>query len=612
MANILLVNPPIVPTGEIMPPTGLCSVAAWLLADGHSVSILDLALELRLAGNHDRDTMRAVAERELRATAFDIVGVTSMYNNSIFAEHLIALAKSVRPSVFTVAAGPHFGANAKRAIERLPQLDAAITGEGEIAIRLIARHLDGVGRLDAIPNISYRGDTGEVYSNESAELINLREYDFNVWRSCVEAKVLDLHRYASTIPDGAQNRAIYVEAGRGCPYDCTFCAPAQFWSRKYRIKPAKVIVDELRFLHETAGYDYFLLVHDLLTANRSRAIELATAISALDLPIQWMANSRVDIDLKEHLELFKRSGCRKFFFGVESASERMQAEIGKHLETDRAREAVRDLNTHGISATCSFVIGLPSETPAELSKTIGYGAQLALLGAETVQYHRLRLFPPAPLATAKTIRNFDLETLKLEFPFADPEPIEVGSIQSDPEFFSGYFAPRSSGGSSEQLAQVELVFQQMVSLAPFSLAALYNLCGDKLVGTFYDWLSLHGTIPREAIDWVSTRPATTWKVILPILRWIADQHCRNEDAFSIASEAFAYDEARLGVLWRRDHPADSAFPEDSGATVRLEIDVARAMSSFSNGTSADRSLLGSSMAIFFRAADGNVVALQAN
>ncbi|MDX0980029.1 radical SAM protein [Sinorhizobium medicae] len=610
MARVLLVNPPIVPTGEVMPPTGLCAVAGWLTKLGHDVALLDLALELRVAATHDRATMRSLTTQAVEEFEPDLVGVTSMYNNSIFAEELVGVAKSARPTAFTVAAGPHFGANAARAVKRMSQLDAAISGEGEIAIELIAKYLDGHGTLDVVPNIAYRRG-GEVRENPTAPLINLADYDFNVWETCVRAGVLNLGRYALTIPEGSTNRAIYVEAGRGCPFDCTFCAPAQFWARKYRLKSPRVIADEIRFLNETAGYDYFLLVHDLLTANRARALDLALEIERLHLPIQWMANSRVDIDLSQNLPAFRRSGLRKFFFGVETASDRMQADIGKFLPRDSARRTVTTLREHDISATCSFVIGLPDETTAELSQTLGYGAQLALTGAETVQFHRLRLFPPAPLAMSDLDREFDAETLELEFPFSSATQAEVDAIQADSFFFSGYFAPESKAGTSQQLSQVELIFQQMVSLAPFSLAALHGLLGDELIDSFYGWLLKHGVIARSAFT-SSTSTIEVWHILRPIVEWIAATKHADGAAYLVARDAIEYDSTRLTFLnapFKSDGRASDST--SSGAFIGLNIDIARAFDMLSSGQRPDLTLLEPSMAIFVRTTDGTAVAMRA-
>ncbi|MBV9225845.1 MAG: hypothetical protein JOY85_17565, partial [Acidobacteriaceae bacterium] len=141
-----------------------------------------------------------------------------------------------------------------------------------------------------------------------------------------------------------------------------------------------------------------------------------------------------------------------------SASARLQKEIDKHLEMDEVTAAIQDLTDHRISATTSFVIGFPTETEKELSASIALGAKLKLMGIETVQFHRLRLFPPSRLSRSGLLGKFDVESLKVEYPFLQVPPEDLNKIQSDPEFFSGYWTPNSRAGTAEQLAQVEMFF----------------------------------------------------------------------------------------------------------------------------------------------------------
>jgi anaerobic magnesium-protoporphyrin IX monomethyl ester cyclase len=169
-------------------------------------------------------------------------------------------------------------------------------------------------------------------------------------------------------------------------------------------------VEEIRFLHESFGYDSFILVHDLLTTNIRFVSEFCDAMRESRLPVEWMTNSRADICLHGLLPKMKAAGCWKLFLGIESASARLQGTMNKHLEPEEVYAHVADLRDHGISATCSFVIALSDDTEAELALTLAMGARLKLLGVETVQFHRLRFFPPSPLARSGLPVQFDLDT----------------------------------------------------------------------------------------------------------------------------------------------------------------------------------------------------------
>src|SRR5262249_18976462 len=157
-----------------------------------------------------------------------------------------------------------------------------------------------------------------------------------------------------------------------------------FWRRTFRVKPTHRILAEIRFLYEHFGYDSFVLIHDLLTVNTHFISEFCDVMLDARLPVEWMANSRTDMRLEGLLPKMKAAGCWKLFHGIESASERIQRHIDKRLDVHEVVSTVATLRDHGISSTCSFVIGFPEESPAELSASIGLGAQLKILGSETV------------------------------------------------------------------------------------------------------------------------------------------------------------------------------------------------------------------------------------
>ncbi|HEY0780859.1 MAG TPA: cobalamin-dependent protein, partial [Thermoanaerobaculia bacterium] len=337
--RVLLLQPPLVPAAEVTPPVGLTTLASWLIDKGHQVRILDLDLEVRMRDSATEDRYVPLFERTLADFAPDVCAVTSMYSNSLQAEHLVRAAKRRRADLVTVTGGAHFGALGTASLSRLPELDFAIQGEGEPALAALLDALAAGSSWKGIPSLCYRDD-GRIQVNPAAPQMDLADLP-PMWSTLGDA--LDLTRYVNTIPAGSSRRIVYIEAGRGCPFACTFCATAPFWKRQFRVKPAQRIVDEIRFLHEQHGYDSFMLVHDLLTVNQKFIAAFCDAMLEAKLPIEWMANSRVDFRLKGLLGRMKASGCWKLFHGVESASERVQAMVDKHLKPGDAEQTVTEL-----------------------------------------------------------------------------------------------------------------------------------------------------------------------------------------------------------------------------------------------------------------------------
>lgn len=190
-----------------------------------------------------------------------------------------------------------------------------------------------------------------------------------------------------------------------------------------------------------------------------------------------MANHRTDINLHGLLPKMKTAGCWAMFFGIESASQRLQKEMRKGLKYEGVVSTIRGLSDLGIASTCSFVIGFPNETPAELSSTVAMGAELKLIGDGMVQFHRLRTWPPAPLAATVLAAKFDMDSLRIEYPFLEVPEGDAAVMEHDPEFFAGYFAPHSQAGTFAELAQAELVFTQAVAAAPLTIAVAGRVMG---------------------------------------------------------------------------------------------------------------------------------------
>jgi len=542
--RVLLAHPPLNASSEVTPPLGLCTLAAWLKSQGHQVRILDLDLEIKCRPDAQTTYLRLL-DNALRDFSPAAAGITSMYNNSLQAERMVQAVKNYDSSIVTIAGGSHFGALGRQALRRIPELDYAVEGEGEQSFSRLLTALETGTSVMGIPRLQYRVD-GELRANPANGLMDLGELPL-MWSTLGDS--IDLMRYARTVPDDADRRTIYVEAGRGCPFACTFCATAPFWERRYRVKPVEQIIAEIRFLYEEYGYDGFMLVHDLLTVDKKFINSFSDAMMDSKLPVEWMVNHRTDIDLHGLLPKMKSAGCWAMFFGVESASDRLQKEMRKGLKRDSVISTITALSDLGITSTCSFVIGFPEETAEELSGTISLGAELKVIGAGMIQYHRLRTWPPAPLSRSHLAAEFDLDSLRIEYPFLNVPTEDIEAIKEDPDFFAGYFAPFSEAGTFAQLADIELFFTQAVAVAPLTIAVLGRVMGGSLIETFYSVVSLRGAITRANIEADTSSMVPIWLLLRPFIEeWITEHPTLEEWERELVRGVMVYEDHRLNFL----------------------------------------------------------------
>jgi len=189
----LLVNPPLVPETPVFPPLGLCVLASALIDAKHEVQIFDLDLELQTRTRKAAEKALGKALAEFRP---QVVGVTSMYSNSLQAARIIENVRKECPSAATVAGGPHFGALGSQSLSRIPELDYVLEGEAESGLIALLNALECGGRLSDVPSLWYR-EAGIVHKNQKGDLLNLQHAPLVFPRI---GGCLNIERYVATIP----------------------------------------------------------------------------------------------------------------------------------------------------------------------------------------------------------------------------------------------------------------------------------------------------------------------------------------------------------------------------------------------------------------------------
>jgi B12-binding domain/radical SAM domain protein of rhizo-twelve system len=114
------------------------------------------------------------------------------------------------------------------------------------------------------------------------------------------------HRFEATpVGPGAE-----VEASRGCPYSCTFCAKDNF-RNSYRRAPVARILDEVDQLIGQ-GVEYVYFIDEIFLPNA----ELLEGL--LSRKLKFGVQTRIDLWKPQMLALLGRAGCVSIEAGVES------------------------------------------------------------------------------------------------------------------------------------------------------------------------------------------------------------------------------------------------------------------------------------------------------
>ena len=215
----------------------------------------------------------------------------------------------------TVAVGPHGSSTPQTARAKLG-CDIVVLGEcEEVVVRLAASP-----PLASVASIAF-GDTvvGGPASARFTDLPPLR------WPTRWLARhTHHHHRYGSEGPGyGAE-----VEASRGCPYHCSFCAKIDFRDAYRRRDLAPLLAEIDGLTQQGLGYIYF--VDEIFLPNKP----LLDAL--IDRPIQFGIQTRIDLWKPDMLDLLGAAGCVSIEAGVESLTEEGRERLRKQcrMSTD--------------------------------------------------------------------------------------------------------------------------------------------------------------------------------------------------------------------------------------------------------------------------------------
>jgi B12-binding domain/radical SAM domain protein of rhizo-twelve system len=291
-------------------PLELGYARAMLERDGHTVLLLDGHL-----------FARSIAEVAAEVAAFcpDMTVVTTAPSYLFWRcpppELRIPramLAALVGPGGMTVAVGPHGSATPGATLRKLG-VDVVVRGECEETIAAIAN----APNPDFVPGTAVlRG--GVVRLNGENRTARFTDLPALHWPDAWIARHHHHHHRFDSTPatPGAE-----VEASRGCPYSCSFCAKIDHRDayRRRDLAPLLAEIDGLR----AKGVTYFYFIDEIFLPQR--ALLEALVPRGLSFGVQ----TRIDLWTPPMIELLGRAGCVSIEAGVESLTEQGREALDK-------------------------------------------------------------------------------------------------------------------------------------------------------------------------------------------------------------------------------------------------------------------------------------------
>ena len=419
--NLLLKNNEGLRNTHLQPHLGLISLIAVLEGSNYVATLYDPKLDIYEGKLQlDKYLYCNIADQILSQSP-DIVGFTSLGCNFICTVKIAKYIKAKNPNIPILLGGPHATVLHKEIIGKFPQFDVIVRNESENKIVDIIKNLRS-GKLDQIQGITFRKGEKIICTEGSSIIEDLETLPFPAyWAYPIETLSL---------------KWIRVEAGRGCPFKCTFCSTATFFGRSYRLKSPKKICAELDYLRKQYDITDFSLTHDLFTVNRKKVIEFCNEI--MDKKYGWTCSARMDCVDVELLKLMKAAGCRGIYYGVETGSTRMQEISMKKLNLDIFQSTLDTTLQLDILPTVSFIIGYPEEVKEDLDMTLDLvSSSLITNDKVVVQLHLLTPEPGTALLQSH-MTNLLFDNYITDFNFPTLEQDDADLMSQHPEVFMNH------------------------------------------------------------------------------------------------------------------------------------------------------------------------------
>lgn len=276
------------------------------------------------------EQIQSIAEELLKHSP-RIVGIGVYIWNASQCSELIQTLKKVSPDTIIVLGGPEAGYLPHRV--DLSRADYIISGEGEIAFYELCRNI-----------------LSENFPTErfiKAPLPDLKSISLP---------------YSAYNDEDVAHRYIYVEASRGCPFECEFCLSSI--DERVRNFPLDLLLEEFETLWQR-GARSFKFIDRTFNLNMTFANRILDFFLSKEPP--YFAHFEVIPDhfpdiLKEKIKLFP-AGSLQLEIGIQTLDPLIAKGINRPLKLEKIVENLRFLEneTHA-HMHLDLIIGLPGES----------------------------------------------------------------------------------------------------------------------------------------------------------------------------------------------------------------------------------------------------------
>jgi radical SAM superfamily enzyme YgiQ (UPF0313 family) len=284
------------------------------------------------------DAIQSIAEKLLIHEP-DIIGIGVYIWNVSYVSELIHILKKIKPELNIILGGPEVSHEPFRV--DLNDADFFIQGEGDLAFYELCKKI--------------------IDKNQP------QEKTIKMTMPSLKEIALPYKYYTD---DDIKNRYVYVEASRGCPFECEFCLSSM--DEKVRAFDLETLLEEFETLWQRGARNFKFI-------DRTFNLNMKTANRLLEFFLnkdeQYFAHFEVIPDhfpdsIKQNIKKFPH-GALQLEIGIQTLNLDIANNISRQLKLDKIKENIRFLEheTHA-HIHLDLIVGLPGETLESFGKNL--------------------------------------------------------------------------------------------------------------------------------------------------------------------------------------------------------------------------------------------------
>lgn len=286
-------------------------------------------------------------------------------------QELLAELPKLLPDTALWLGGPEVSFHAEKLIQEFPQLTGIMVGEGEETfLELLRYYFAHTITLQDIKGIvCQNGFTGE------RGLADINRLPFIYNPTLISGKIENNshkagHRDASPAIAQSQNdtlvtfenRIVYYESQRGCPFQCAYCLSSI--DRKVRLRDIDIVKCELQyFLDHNVPQVKF--IDRTFNCNENHALSIWDYLRKNDNGVtNFHFEIAADLLSDRQLEVMRtmRPGLIQLEIGVQSTNDKTLRAINRRMDIDALRQSVAKIHSfQNIHQHLDLIAGLPYE-----------------------------------------------------------------------------------------------------------------------------------------------------------------------------------------------------------------------------------------------------------